>query len=245
MKESKVLIVIPARLESKRLSQKLLRKIDGESIIKITCKKLESLTAISEEIIVATDSDLIEEEISDLNFIKCYQSQIGHKNGTERCGEVAAIYSDCDIVVNVQADEVEVNPMLIENMIRLMKSDEQIDIATICGPLEITDIGTSSVVKAVVDHNCFAMDFVREVEIMDHTHLYHHIGVYAYKSAILLDIIKLPQSKKELQRSLEQLRWLEYGYKIKIVHTPNTTMSINTLEDLERYVANEAKYDPK
>jgi len=226
------LIVVPARLKSTRLPQKLIQKIGDKEVILHLCDQIKALRK-DHVIAVTTDSSFIRHLIQDFCDFDVRYSNKGYNNGTERITDVAAKFTNENIVVNIQADEYDVKADDIKHLIIAMKESEEIKISTLVGPLEEIQKSDASVVKAVLNERNEAIDFVREI-ISTPARLYGHHGIYAYRSKTLQEISKLPKTNKEKKRSLEQMRWLESGYKIHCVHTDRVVSSLNTLEDLQR-----------
>ena len=226
------LIVVPARLKSTRLPQKLIQKIGGKEVILHLCDHIKALRQ-NHDIVVTTDSTFIQHLIQDYCDFDVLYSTKGYNNGTERIADVADSFTNEDIVVNIQADEYDVMAVDIEHLISSMKESDEIKISTLVGPLEEIQQSDASVVKAILDERNEAIDFVREMTSAATLHYGHH-GIYAYRSKTLRAISKLPKTNKEIKRSLEQMRWLESGYKIHCVHSDRSVSSLNTLEDLQR-----------
>jgi 3-deoxy-manno-octulosonate cytidylyltransferase (CMP-KDO synthetase) len=189
---------------------------------------------------VVTDSDLIFDEIVS-NGGKAIKSNKEHESGSDRIAE-AVENMDVDIVVNVQGDEPFINTQALEKLIEVYKkdTDKKVDLASIM--CEITDeeeINNSNNVKVVVDQNGFALYFSRSVipyprEKNVGVRYMQHIGIYAFRKQALLDFYNLPMKSLEASEKLEQLRYLEFGKRIKMVETKDKSIGIDTLEDLEK-----------
>ena len=212
----------------------------------------EQVSGQMDKVVVATDDARIEEAVKSFGG-NVVMTSTEHRSGTDRCYEayqkVSAIDgTDYDVIVNVQGDE----PFIQHSQLEAIKScfvDSSVDIATLVKPFTAED-GISALQnpnspKVVVNARMEAMyfsrsviPFIRGVEIGDEwltKHVfYKHIGLYAYKNTVLSAITKLPQSSLECAESLEQLRWLENGYRIKVGVTDVETIGIDTPEDLER-----------
>lgn len=158
-------------------------------------------------------------------------STTNFNNGTERIADVALSYTHHDIVINIQADEYDISTDDIDHLIRSIEQSDKINISTLVGPLEDSQIDNTSVVKAILNNHHDALDFLRIMNSPIISHYGHH-GVYAYRNKTLQEISKLPPTSKEKTRSLEQLRWLESGYRIHCVLTDRAVSSLNTIEDL-------------
>jgi len=224
------LIIIPARLNSTRLPQKLIQKIEGKEVILHLCDKIKPLLRFH-EIVVATDSSFIQRLIYDYCGINVTCSNKEYDNGTERIADVASNFKNQDIVLNIQADEYDIAADDINQLVNSMKESEEIKISTLVGPLEERQVSDASVVKAFLNDRNEALDFVRTM-YSTATLYYGHHGVYGYNRGTLHQISKLPPTRKEKERSLEQMRWLESGYVIHCVHSDKPVSSLNTLDDL-------------
>ena len=224
------LIVVPARLKSTRLPQKLIQKISGKEIILHLCDQLKPLQQ-SHELVVTTDSLFIQGLIEDYcDFYVRYCTK-GYNNGTERIANVALDYTDHNIVVNIQADEYDISADDIEHLISSLEQSGKVNISTLVGPLADAQLTNTSVVKAILDDQHEALDFLRELNSSAKS-CYGHHGVYGYRNRTLQEISKLPATSKEKARSLEQMRWLESGYRVHCVLTDRVVKSLNTIEDL-------------
>ncbi len=224
------LIVVPARLRSSRLPQKLIQKISGKEIILYLLYQLQSLQQ-DHEVVVTTDTPFIQQLIEGYGNFHVKYSNRHYNNGTERIADVASDYPHQDIVVNVQADEYDISAADVESLLRSFEQFKDMKIGTLVGPLEEHQITDHSVVKALLDEKQVAIDFIRDI-LSNNVMYYGHHGVYAYKNAILQEIARLPETNLEKARSLEQMRWLESGYQVHCVHTNRTVSSLNTIADL-------------
>lgn len=233
----KVAAVIPARYDSKRFPKKLAYELLGKPIIIAVYDNVKAVKCI-DEVIVAADSKEIM-EICLKNNAKVVMTSKDHTSGTSRIIE-AAKNIDCDIVINIQGDEPLINEEILSPIIKCFE-DERVEIATIKTKIENDSrlIKDENAVKVVCDSNDYAMYFSRatiphkrfdcEIEAK----YYKHIGVYAFRKDILLKIEKLKECDYEKIESLEQLRWLYNGMKIKVLETDKFIHGIDTKEDLE------------
>lgn len=230
----KIIGIIPARYASNRLPGKPLANILGKSMIKRVyeqCKKCELLS----EIIVATDDERI------LNHVQSFGGEAvmtskDHQSGTDRCNEVAQqLNKNYDVIINIQGDEPYINPSQIEEIIALF-DDEKTQIGTLAKKItDINLVADKNSPKAIFDSNNYALNFCRTIKnISTKCTYYKHIGIYAFRRNTLKDICKLPQSKNEIRENLEQLRWLENGYKIKVGITTFEAISVDTNEDIKK-----------
>ncbi len=240
-------IIIPARLNSTRLLNKVLKKINGKSLVQHAWEKLKSFP----NVYIATDSKKIVLEANKFTANVILTNE-NHINGTERCSEVAKklILDENDIIINVQCDELNIQADWIHEMYNeLLKSPKEM-IATIT-----TNLGSQtnqfwedykkdpSHVQVLLDGNNFAKNFKRatedilsNIEENKNLHIDHHIGIYGYKKSTLSKISKLQITERERLEKLEQLRWLQNNFKIKCIRSKDIHFgfSINTKDDLER-----------
>jgi len=233
----KVVALIPARYDSERFPGKLLKKIGPHSVIFHTYKSAVS-TGLFDEVIVVTDSDKIYKEIKN-NKGKVVRSYLSHQSGTDRIAEVIDKI-DADIIVNIQGDEPFVNKKQIDQLINTFKQDDarEVDITSLMIKIfRYEDFTNSNNVKVVVDQNSFALYFSRAPIPYPRDgkfeYAYKHIGVYAFRKEVLKEISKLPVSRLEKIERLENLRFLENGYKIKLQLTDQVNIGIDTPDDLK------------
>jgi 3-deoxy-manno-octulosonate cytidylyltransferase (CMP-KDO synthetase) len=231
----KVLGIIPARMASVRFPRKPLINIGGKSMIQrvyeqaIQCKDLDY-------VVVATDHQDIVSEVENFGGSVIMTGSY-HLNGTERCAEVLQGLDDkYDIVINIQGDEPFFEIESIKTLLACF-NDEEVSIASLAKKItQEVDLINPSVVKLVFDKNNKALYFSRAA-IPYHRdtkegHYFKHIGIYAFKSKVLLDLVKLAPSALEQIEKLEQLRWLEHGYEISLGFTEHDSNSVDTPEDL-------------
>ena len=236
--------IIPARYASTRFPAKVLAMLNGKTVIQ---RVYEQVKDCFDDLYVATDDSRIAEVVTSFGG-KAIMTSEDCKNGTERCFDACCkLNIDCDVVVNVQGDEPFIQRKQIESLMSCF-ADERTDIATLVKPFEESDgwerLSNPNSPKVVLDGDNFAMYFSRSVvpylrgveqnEWLSQHVFYKHLGVYAYRLDVLKEITTLQQSPLEKVESLEQLRWLEHGYKIKVGVTDIETIGIDTPEDLER-----------
>ena len=233
----KVIGIIPARYASSRFPGKPLADILGKSMIQRVyeqCKKAPSLS----QVIIATDDERIFNHVIDFGG-KVIMTSNSHPSGTDRCNEVIqSLEEKYDIAINIQGDEPYINPEQIDQVAALFSSAE-ISIATLAKKIEdeniITDINSP---KAIFDANGIAVDFCRKITNPNQEKPYFkHIGIYGYLTKTLAEICKLPPSNNEITERLEQLRWLDNKYLIKVGITTHEGISVDTLEDIEKIKA--------
>ena len=241
----KFVAIIPARYSSSRFPGKPLADIKGKTMIR---RVYERTSMVFEHCWVATDDARIENEVRSFGGNVAMTSS-DHKSGTDRCAEALGIAEkqsgiSFDVVVNVQGDE----PFISTEQLATVKSlfdDPATQIATLVKPFsESEDIFNPNSPKVVISNSDNALYFSRSViphlrgvqtSEWQRTHTYYkHIGLYAYRSEVLARITRLPQSVLEKAESLEQLRWIENGYDIKVGITNSESVAIDTPEDLQR-----------
>lgn len=235
----KIIAVIPARYASTRFPAKLMQDLGGKPVITRTYEAAVT-TGLFDDVFVVTDSDIIFNEIVS-NGGKAIMSIKEHESGSDRIAE-AVENLDVDIVVNVQGDEPFINKEPLAAVLEVFKSDtaHEIDLASIM--MQITnwdDIENPNNVKVIIDQKQFALYFSRSVipyprDKEAGVRYFKHIGIYAFRKHALLDFYKLPMKSLEASEKLEQLRYLEYGKKIKMVETTHVGIGIDTPEDLEK-----------
>lgn len=234
--------LIPARYASTRFPGKPLAKLGGKSVIQ---RVYEQVNKMVDETYVATDDQRIFDAVEAFGG-KVVMTRSDHKSGTDRIEEAAEkIGGDYDVVVNVQGDEPFIHASQIETVCKCF-DDPTTQIATLGKPFgnDIEAIGNPNSPKIVVDKKGFALyfsrsiiPFVRGKETAAWPSSYpflKHLGLYAYRREVLREITQLPQGELEKAESLEQLRWLENGYKIRVGLTDIETVGIDTPADLER-----------
>ena len=234
----KIIAVIPARYASTRFPAKLLQDLGGKTVILRTYEAAIN-TQLFDDVFVVTDSDLIYNEIIS-NGGKAIKSIKEHESGSDRIAE-AVENLDVDIVINVQGDEPFIDAEPLAKIIEVFKNDidKKVDLASLMG--EITnqeDIINPNNVKVVVDQNGFALYFSRSVipyprELNVGVKYMQHIGIYAFRKKALLDFYHLPMKNLEASEKLEQLRYLEFGKRIKMIETTHVGIGIDTPQDLE------------
>lgn len=240
----KYLGIIPARYASTRFPAKPLAMLDGKTVIQ---RVYEQVAGILDDAYVATDDERIESAVKDFGG-KVVMTSVNHRSGTDRCYEAyTKIGEGYDVVVNIQGDEPFIQPSQL-HAIKACFDDTTTHIATLVKPFT-EDMGIEALEnpnspKVVLSQNMNALYFSRSIipylrgidktEWLKHHTFYKHIGLYAYRAEVLKEITSLPQSSLELSESLEQLRWLENGYTIKVGITDVETIGIDTPEDLQK-----------
>ena len=236
----KIVGIIPSRYESSRFPGKPLIDIKGKSMIQRVYNQAKKAKALS-DVIVATDDRRIFEHVTEFGG-KVVMTSSDHPSGTDRCFEVLQKSGDdFDIAVNIQGDEPMIKPEQIDLLVSCFE-DNEVKIATLVKPFEnLSEIGNPNRIKVVLDKNKNALYFSRSAipfhQKGDTPKYYKHIGIYAYTSEILNEIVQLVPSVLEKTESLEQLRWLENGYRIQTKETEFETPNIDTPEDLNKVLA--------
>jgi len=235
----KIIAVIPARYASTRFPAKLMQDLGGKTIILRTYQAAIN-TNLFDDVFVVTDSDIIYNEISS-NGGKAIMSVKEHESGSDRIA-VAVANLDVDIVVNVQGDEPFIDKDSLQQLISVYHADvnKNIDLASLMREIkDESEIQNPNNVKVVVDQTNFALYFSRSVipyprEKNAGVRYFQHIGIYAFRKQALLDFYALPMQSLEASEKLEQLRYLEFGKRIKMVETSHVGIGIDTPEDLEK-----------
>lgn len=238
----KTIIIIPARYASTRFPGKPLAMLGGKTVIE---RVYTQARKVVDDVWVATDDERIRDAVQMFGG-NAVMTSPNHKSGTDRIEEAVEIISatngtQYDLVINVQGDEPFIYPSQIETVIRCF-DDEGTQIATLGKPFD--DIWNPNSPKIAVSLQGYALYFSRSAipfcrgkEQSQWTASYpylKHIGLYAYRHEVLHEVTQLPQSPLELAESLEQLRWLENGYKIRVGLTDIETIGIDTPEDLQK-----------
>ena len=235
----KIIAVIPARYASTRFPAKLMQDLGGKTVILRTYEAAKN-TNLFDDVFVVTDSDLIFNEIIS-NGGKAIMSVKEHESGSDRIAE-AVQNMDVDVVINVQGDEPFIDKNPLKALIDVFKNDleNKVDLASLmCQITDKQDVENPNNVKVITDQNGFALYFSRSVipfprEENVGVRYMKHIGIYAFRKQALLDFYSLPMLSLEASEKLEQLRYLEYGKRIKMIETNHIGIGIDTKEDLER-----------
>ena len=240
----KVIAIIPARYASTRFPAKPLAMLGGKCVIE---RVYEQVAGVLDDAVVATDDERIFDAVRAFGG-KVEMTSTAHRSGTDRCWEAYCKQGgEFDVVVNVQGDEPFIQPSQLEALKHCF-DNENIDIATLVKPFEPSDgieaLENPNSPKVALDSEGCAIYFSRSVIpylrgierekwLTEHT-FYKHIGIYGFRTDVLRAVTALPQSTLERAESLEQLRWLENGYKIGVGISNVETIGIDTPEDLAR-----------
>ncbi len=233
--------IIPARYSSSRFPGKPLAILGGKPVIEHVYRQVSS---VMEDVFVATDDQRIYDAVEAFGG-KAIMTRSDHKSGTDRiCEALEKVGGSFDAVINIQGDEPFIQKSQLETAMQCF-DDPRTQIATLGKPFESMEaVENPNSPKIVLDNDGYALYFSRSVipfvrgkeheEWLSHFPYLKHIGLYAYRTEVLREVSKLPQSTLELAESLEQLRWLQNGYKIKVGLTDVETIGIDTPEDLQR-----------
>ncbi|GAA4088072.1 3-deoxy-manno-octulosonate cytidylyltransferase [Mucilaginibacter panaciglaebae] len=235
-----ILGIIPARYASSRFPGKPLVDIGGKTMIQRVyeqAKKCDHLT----EVIVATDDDRIYKHVTDFGGV-AVMTRSDHQSGTDRCAEVAAAHPQHHVVINIQGDEPYIDPEQIAKLATCFNSPD-VQIATLVKRIkdeqELHNPNTPKVIVTKQSEAAYfsrsAIPHIRNEEPQNWLEFYpyfKHIGIYGYRADVLQEITRLPISGLEKAEALEQLRWIENGYRIKVAETELETYAVDTPEDL-------------
>jgi 3-deoxy-manno-octulosonate cytidylyltransferase (CMP-KDO synthetase) len=238
--------IIPARYASTRFPGKPLVEINGKTMIRRVYE--QACKSVSLDIVyVATDDERIYQHVEEFGNV-VYTSE-NHQSGTDRCMEAIQLikknhnYDDYDVVINIQGDEPFINPSQINSLAESF-NDKEVEIATLIKKITSSiELFEENVVKVIHNHKMQAIYFSRAAlpfcrnfhneKWLDQNDYYKHIGIYAYRIDVLKRITNLIQSRLEKAESLEQLRWIENGFAIKVIETQEDSFSIDTPGDIK------------
>lgn len=238
---TKFIGIIPARYASTRFPGKPLAILKGKPVIQ---RVYEQVCKIIDDVYVATDDTRIFNKVEEFGG-KAVMTSPNHRSGTDRIEEALQhIGGDWEVVLNVQGDEPFIQPSQIETLCACF-DEPRTEIATLGKPFTSMEaVENPNSPKIVVDNKGFAMYFSRSVipfirgidktEWISHYPFLKHLGIYAYRTEVLRQVTQLPPSSLELAESLEQLRWLQNGFRIKVGITDIETIGIDTPEDLRK-----------
>jgi 3-deoxy-manno-octulosonate cytidylyltransferase (CMP-KDO synthetase) len=235
-----ILAVIPARYASTRLPGKPLVSIAGKPMIQRVWERARQASRVS-RVIVATDDERIAKAVKSFGG-EAVLTRADHRSGTERVAEVAVAHPDAEILVNVQGDMPLIDPAAIDAGIEAVRGEEDVKLGTLAVPIgNPAEIMDPNVVKTVLDFDGNALYFsrapipwVRDRQGPVHAKHLKHVGLYVFRREALLEFATFPQGDLERIEQLEQLRWLENGYRIRVVETEYITVEVDTPEDVKR-----------
>lgn len=234
-----VLAVIPARYASVRFPAKPLAPIAGRPMIQHVVERVRLAKTVT-RIVVATDDDRIRSAVEAFGG-EAVMTRSDHRSGTDRVAEVSA-HIPADIYINIQGDEPLISPETIDTIISAMREDPSVQIATPCIEIaEANDIMDPNIVKVVLDFDGNALYFsrapipwVRDASTGLAVSHWKHLGLYAFRHDALVEYPTLPPGQLEPIEQLEQLRWLENGFRIRVVETAHDAVSVDVPADVER-----------
>jgi 3-deoxy-manno-octulosonate cytidylyltransferase (CMP-KDO synthetase) len=234
---SKIVAIVPARYESTRLPGKPLALINGKPMIQHVYERTRAV-ALVDAVMVATDDERIAQAVRGFGG-DVAMTRPEHPSGTDRVAEVARDLV-ADVVLNVQGDLPFLQGDMVEKVVGLMQRDESLPMATVKTPLrDCTEMANPNVVKVVTDRDGYALYFSRSplpfwrAAVDDAVLGYKHIGLYAYRRDFLLTFARLAPTALERAEQLEQLRALEWGFRIRVAETSRIGIEVDTLQDLE------------
>ncbi|SDD81368.1 3-deoxy-manno-octulosonate cytidylyltransferase [Sporomusa acidovorans] len=235
-----ILCVIPARYSSTRLPGKPLALIAGKPMIERVYERALAAKRPT-AVLVATDHELVYQAVRAFGG-QAMMTSPGHATGTDRLAEVAEKYTNADIIINVQGDEPLIAPAVIDLLAGAFDHDPGLNMATLMTEMDKEEYNLPSVVKVVTSLDGYALYFSRSLIPYPRNSklpggplpVYKHIGIYAYRRDFLLQYAAMAPTPLEATESLEQLRALEHGYKIKVLKTDFTSIGVDTPEDLEK-----------
>jgi 3-deoxy-manno-octulosonate cytidylyltransferase (CMP-KDO synthetase) len=238
-----ILGIIPARYASTRFPGKPLVDIAGKSMIRRVYEQAKKCADLS-EVIVATDDERIFDHVKDFGGVAVMTSA-AHQSGTDRCAKVALSYPQYNVIINIQGDEPFIDPEQISKLISCFQSPDT-QIATLVKKIKNEqELFNPNSPKVLANKRSEAIYFSRsplpyirgeeQQNWLQHFTYFKHIGIYGYRADVLQEITKLPVSPLEKAESLEQLRWIENGYRIKVAETELETFAVDTPEDLRNF----------
>jgi 3-deoxy-manno-octulosonate cytidylyltransferase (CMP-KDO synthetase) len=222
-----VIAIIPARIDSSRFPSKMIADASGKPLIQYAWEVAMAATSVS-QVCVATDSDEIAQRCTAFGATVIVTGE--HPNGTSRIAE-AVREMDCDVVVNLQGDEPELDPAVIDAAVDMLGDNVM---ATAACALEADEISNEHVVKVIINGNGTAVDFAR---LTDNTSAMRHIGLYVYKPWFLQTYVSMQPTQNELTRRLEQMRAVDNGFDIAVACVDSQPSGIDTKEQYDAFVA--------
>jgi 3-deoxy-manno-octulosonate cytidylyltransferase (CMP-KDO synthetase) len=239
MSDPEVVVVIPSRYAATRLPGKPLVNLAGKPMVQRVYEQAK-LAQTVHRVLVATDDQRIVDAVQAFAG-EARMTRSDHRTGTERIAEVAA-HEHGDVFVNVQGDEPLIDPVAIDTAVAALLEDPPAQIATVATPIRhVPDIMDPNVVKTVLDFDSNALYFsrapipwVRDTQKKIHVRYWKHLGLYVFQRDALLEYPTLPQGELEKIEQLEQLRWLENGWKIRVAEVEHDAVSVDVPEDVTR-----------
>jgi 3-deoxy-manno-octulosonate cytidylyltransferase (CMP-KDO synthetase) len=239
MSDPKVIVVIPARYASTRLPGKPLVQLAGKPMVQLVYERAKGAQTVH-RVLVATDDQRIMDAVTAFGG-EARMTRSDHRSGTERIAEVA-VHEPGDVFVNVQGDEPLIDPVAIDTAVGALLEEPQAQISTVATPIRHAgDIMDPNVVKTVLDFDGNALYFsrapipwIRDTQQKVHVKYWKHLGLYVFQREALLEYPTLPQGELEKIEQLEQLRWLENGWKIRVAEVAHDAVSVDVPEDVAR-----------
>jgi 3-deoxy-manno-octulosonate cytidylyltransferase (CMP-KDO synthetase) len=237
-----ILGIIPARYASTRFPGKPLVDIGGRSMVRRVYEQA-SAALLLDRVVVATDDERILDHVRAFGG-ECFLTRADHPSGTDRCAEVARLFPEAELVVNIQGDEPFIQPGQIDLLAETLRQNPRFPLATLAKRIEQAEaLFNPNVVKVVFSEKAGAIYFSRQPLpfyrgagtrdwLQQHAY-FKHIGLYGYRRRMLLRLARLRPTPLERAESLEQLRWLEHGLRIKVAVTELETIGIDSPEDLK------------
>ena len=230
-----VIGVIPARIGSNRFPRKILADIEGKPMIAHVAERALEAEML-DKVVIAIDSEETEKALSSYKF-DLIMTDIGHESGTDRVAEVAKTIDEAEIIINIQGDEPLLNPKVIDNLVRLF-DDPIVSMGTVVSrSIGVKDYLDRNIVKVFLDENQNAYNFKRDIYDAEIGGVFRHVGFYGFQRETLFEYSSLPPSKNEIDNSLEQLRALDNGIKIRALITNFEQLAVDVPEDIDRVVS--------
>jgi 3-deoxy-manno-octulosonate cytidylyltransferase (CMP-KDO synthetase) len=239
MSDPQVIVVIPSRYAATRLPGKPLVNLAGKPMVQRVYEQAKLAQTIHRVLVATDDQRIVDAVLAFGGEVRMTRSD--HRTGTERIAEVAA-HQAGDVFVNVQGDEPLIDPVAVDTAVAALLEDPPAQIATVATPIRhLPDIMDPNVVKTVLDFDSNALYFsrapipwVRDTPQKVHVKYWKHLGLYAFQRDALLEYPTLPQGELEKIEQLEQLRWLENGWKIRVAEVEHDAVSVDVPEDVTR-----------
>jgi len=224
--------VVPARLNSTRLPQKILADLNGKPLIAHVMERALEAKSL-DKVILAVDSEETIKTLEKYNFDMVLTSS-DHVSGTDRIAEVIDEIPDAEIIINIQGDEPLIESKVIDSLVDSF-NDSTVNISTIVSTkLTVSDLLNPNVVKAIVDEYQDAIEFKRNIFDLEIGGVYRHVGIYGFRRESLISFTKLDPSVREIESRLEQLRALDNGMSIRATVTNYDSHSVDTQADLDK-----------
>ncbi|MFL2983604.1 MAG: 3-deoxy-manno-octulosonate cytidylyltransferase [Candidatus Neomarinimicrobiota bacterium] len=224
--------IIPARLDSTRLSRKILSDLNGKPMVAHVMERALQAKKL-ERVIMAIDSEETRTALKKFDF-EMVMTSPDHISGTDRIAEVAKNIPKAEIIINIQGDEPLIEPDIIDDLVTLFE-DNDVNMSTIVSSkLTVSDLLNPNVVKSIVDGHQNAIEFKRNIFDLEIGGVYRHIGLYGFRRETLFHFTNLSPSKREIDSKLEQLRALDNGISIRAAVTAYESFSVDTKSDLDK-----------